>query len=64
MRTIWDDEHEKWYLSIVNVVAVLAESANPQVYWCKLKQRLTEEGKQTVTKCHALILRAADGKMS
>lgn len=43
VRTIWDDEHEKWYLSIVNVVAVLAESANPQVYWCKLKQRLTEE---------------------
>ena len=63
VRTIWDDEHEKWYFSIVDVVAVLTESANPQAYWRKLKQRLTEEGNQTVTNCHAFKMKAADGKM-
>lgn len=63
VRTIWDDEHEKWYFSIVDVVAVLTESTNPQAYWRKLKQRLTEEGNQTVTNCHAFKMKAADGKM-
>lgn len=63
VRTIWDDEHEKWYFSIVDVVAVLTESANPQAYWRKLKQRLIEEGNQTVTNCHAFKMKAADGKM-
>lgn len=63
MRTIWDNEHEKWYFSIVDVVAVLTESTNPQAYWRKLKQRLTEEGNQTVTNCHAFKMKAADGKM-
>ena len=63
VRTVWDDEHEKWYFSIVDVVAVLTESTNPQAYWRKLKQRLTEEGKQTVTNCHAFKMKAADGKM-
>ena len=63
VRTVWDDEHEKWYFSIVDVVAVLTESTNPQAYWRKLKQRLTEEGNQTVTNCHAFKMKAADGKM-
>ena len=63
VRTIWNDEHEKWYFSIVDVVAVLTESTNPQAYWRKLKQRLTEEGNQTVTNCHAFKMKAADGKM-
>lgn len=64
VRTVWDDEHEKWYFPIVDVVAVLTESSNSQAYWRKLKQRLTEEGNQTVTNCNALKLHTADGKMS
>ena len=63
VRTIWDDEHEKWYFSIVDVVAVLTESENPQTYWRVLKNRLKKEGHETVTNCNALKLRAADGKM-
>ena len=63
VRTVWDDEQEKWYFSIVDVIAVLTESTNPQAYWRKLKQRLTEEGNQTVTNCHAFKMKAADGKM-
>ena len=63
VRTIWDDEQEKWYFAIVDVVAVLTESAAPQAYWRKLKQRLKEEGNQTVTDCHAFKMQAADGKM-
>lgn len=63
VRTIWDEEQEKWYFAIVDVVAVLTESIDPQSYWRKLKQRLKEEGNQTVTDCHAFKLRAADGKM-
>ena len=63
VRTIWDEEQEKWYFAIVDVVAVLTESVDPQSYWRKLKQRLKEEGNQTVTECHAFKLQAADGKM-
>ena len=63
VRTVWDEEQEKWYFSIVDVVAVLTNSINPQAYWRKLKQRLTEEGNQTVTNCHAFKMKAADGKM-
>lgn len=63
VRTVWDDEEEKWYFSIVDVCAVLTDSANPQAYWRKLKQRLNEEGNQTVTNCHALKMTAPDGKM-
>lgn len=63
VRTIWDDEHEKWYFSIVDVVAVLTDSDNPHTYWRVLKNRLKKEGNQTVTNCNALKLRAADGKM-
>jgi hypothetical protein len=63
VRTIWDDEQEKWYFSIVDVVGVLSESIDPQVYWRKLKQRLKEEGNETVTNCHGLKMIANDGKM-
>lgn len=63
VRTIWDDEHEKWYFSIVDIVSVLTDSVNPQAYWRKLKQRLIEDGNESVTNCHALKMRAADGKM-
>ena len=63
VRTIWDDEQEKWYFSIVDVCDVLTDSKDPTAYWRKLKQRLKEEGNETVTNCHAFKLRAADGKM-
>ena len=63
VRTVWDDEQEKWYFSIVDVCEVLTNSKDPTAYWRKLKQRLKEEGNETVTNCHALKMRAADGKM-
>ena len=63
IRTVWNDKEEKWYFSIVDVVAVLTDSENPQTYWRVLKNRLKKEGNQTVTNCNALKLRAADGKM-
>ena len=63
VRTVWDDEQEKWYFSVVDVVAILTDSANPQTYWRVLKKRLIAEGNQTVTNCNALKMRAADGKM-
>lgn len=63
IRTHWDDNQEKWYFSIVDVVGILAESIDPQAYWRKLKQRLKEEGNETVTNCHGLKMRAVDGKM-
>ena len=63
VRTVWDDQEEKWYFSVVDVCGVLTDSKNPTAYWRKLKQRLKEEGNETVTNCHALKMRAADGKM-
>ena len=63
IRTHWDDEQEKWFFSIVDVVGVLSESVDQQSYWRKLKQRLKEEGNETVTNCHGLKMMAADGKM-
>lgn len=63
VRTVWDDKQEKWYFSVVDVVAILTESNNPQTYWRVLKKRLTDEGNQTVTNCNAFKMRAADGKM-
>ena len=63
IRTHWDDEQEKWYFSVVDVVGVLSEGIEPQSYWRKLKQRLKEEGNETVTNCHGLKMMAADGKM-
>jgi hypothetical protein len=63
VRTLWDEEKEKWYLSIVDVIAVLTDSVDPNAYWRKLKQRLKEEGNETVTNCHGLKMMAPDGKM-
>jgi len=63
VRTVWDDKDEKWYFSIVDVVGVLTDSKDPTAYWRKLKQRLKAEGNETVTNCHGLKLKAADGKM-
>ena len=66
IRTVWDDEQEKWYFSIVDVVGVLVDSKDYQTarkYWNKLKQRLKEEGFEPVTNCHQLKLRAEDGKL-
>ena len=63
IRSLWDDEAESWYFSIVDVVAALTESVNPAAYWRKLKERLKKEGNQTVTDCHAFKMQAADGKM-
>lgn len=63
VRTVWDSESEKWYISIVDVIAVLTESTNPQTYWRVLKKRLIDEGNQSVTNCNALKMPAHDGKM-
>ena len=62
IRTAWDEEAEKWWFSIVDVVATLTESVDAAAYWRKLKQRLKAEGNETVTNCHGLKMRAADGK--
>ena len=63
IRTVWDNEQEEWYFSVVDVVGVLTESSDGRKYWNKLKQRLKEEGNETVTNCHQLKMPAADGKM-
>ena len=64
VRTVWDDEQEKWYFSIVDVVSILTESTDGRKYWNKLKQRLKEEGNETVTNCLQLKMQAVDGKMN
>ena len=66
VRTLWDGDKEEWYVSIVDVIQILADSKDYQTarkYWNKLKQRLKEEGNQTVTNCHQLKMKASDGKM-
>lgn len=63
IRSIWSDEEEKWFFSVVDVVGVLTDSQNPQVYWRVLKKRLLAEGNQTVTNCNGLKMEAADGKL-
>ena len=63
VRSHWDADQEKWYFSVVDVIAVLTDSVDPTAYWRKLKQRLKAEGNQTVKNCHGLKMRAADGKM-
>lgn len=63
VRSVWDDDKELWYFSIVDVVGILSESADPSAYWRKLKQRLKNEGNETVTNCHRLKMLATDGKM-
>lgn len=62
IRTAWDAEREEWYFSIVDVIAVLTDSPNPQTYWRVMKKRLKDEGNETVTNCNALKMTAADGK--
>ena len=63
VRSKWNEQEDKWYFSIVDVVEVLTESLNPQVYWRVLKKRLLAEGNQTVTNCNGLKMPAPDGKM-
>ena len=66
VRTLWNEEKEEWYVSIIDVIFILADSKDYQTarkYWNKLKQRLNEEGNQTVTNCHQLKMKASDGKM-
>lgn len=63
IRAVWNDEQEKWFFSVADVVAVLTESPNPQTYWRVLKKRLKDEGNETVTNCNGLKMPAADGKM-
>lgn len=62
IRTAWDEANEEWYFSIVDVVSVLTDSVDGRKYWNKLKQRLKEEGNETVTNCHQLKMTAQDGK--
>jgi BRO family, N-terminal domain len=63
VRSIWDDQLEKWYFSIVDVIQILTDSPNPQVYWRVMKKRLKDEGNETVTNCNGLKMPAPDGKM-
>ena len=64
IRSVWDEEEEEWYFSIVDVVQILTESADGRKYWNKLKQRLKDEGSELVTNCHQLKMKSnKDGKM-
>jgi len=63
VRTYWDEEKELWYISVNDVIEVLTDSIDPQAYWRKLKQRLKQEGNETVTNLHGLKMQAKDGKM-
>ena len=54
VRSIWDEKQEKWWWSIIDVIAILTDSVDPTAYWRKLKQRLIAEGNETVTNCHGL----------
>ncbi len=62
IRTIWDKEQEKYYISVVDIVRVITDSKNPRHYWNVLKGRLKEEGNESVTNCDQLKLKASDGK--
>ena len=62
IRTVWDKEQEKYFISVVDIVSVISESKDGRKYWNKLKQRLNAEGNETVTNCHQLKLKAQDGK--
>ena len=62
IRTIWDKENEKYYISVVDIVRVLTDSKNPRHYWNVLKGRLKDEGNESVTNCDQLKLKASDGK--
>ena len=62
IRTVWDKEQEKYFISVVDIVSVISESKDGRKYWNKLKQRLREEGNESVTICHQLKLKSSDGK--
>ena len=62
IRTVWDKEKEKYFICVVDIVSVISESKDGRKYWNKLKQRLKQEGNETVTNCHQLKLKATDGK--
>jgi len=62
IRTVWDKEQEKYFISVVDIVSVISESKDGRKYWNKLKQRLKEEGNESVTNCHQLKLKSSDGK--
>ncbi len=62
IRTVWDKEQEKYYISIVDIVGVVSESDNPRNYWKVLKHRLKQEGNESVTSCNQLKLKSSDGK--
>lgn len=64
VRTVWDDDAEKWYFSVVDVVGVLTDSPDPNNYWKVLKNRLKKEDNEPVTNCNRFKLLVADGKMS
>lgn len=63
IRSIYDEEKEKWYFSVIDLIDVLTDSKDPTAYWRKLKQRLKAEGNETVTICHGLKMMSKDGKM-
>ena len=63
VRSAWNEQEQKWYFSITDIVAILTESIDPLAYWRKLKERLKKEGNETVTNCHGLKMQASDGKM-
>jgi len=63
IRSVWDDDNKRWLYSVTDIMAVLTGSDNPRHYWTVLKQRLTEDGNETVTNCERLKLRSSDGKM-
>ncbi|MDO4702749.1 Bro-N domain-containing protein [Tannerella sp.] len=63
VRTVWDEEQEKWYFSIVDTVAILTDSPNPRKYWSVLKTRLKKEGSELATNCSQLKMRSSDNKM-
>jgi len=62
VRVQWDDEQEKWFFSIVDIIGILTDSPNPRKYWSVLKSRLKQEGSQLATKCSQLKMQSADGK--
>lgn len=62
IRTVWDKEKEKYYISVIDVVGVIAESENPRKYWSVLKTRLKKEGNELATICSQLKLKSSDGK--
>ena len=62
IRTVWDKDEEKYYVSVTDVVGAVSESKDGRKYWNKLKQRLKEEGNESVTNCHQLKLKSSDGK--